>query len=349
MDANKRKRHFLVIIILLLITASIASYFLLKKKPAPDYIESTGVIEATEVQLTSKVAGRIERLCCIEGDPVKAGQVAAVLDSAELKARVEEARAAVTGAEQAVREAKVNLENARVQAESSGYDIEAAEAEIARMNALADDARANLERAKGLFKDGYITKKDMDAAETSYNSTIAQLDSAKARRRSAEANKKNSAVNIRAAEARIASNEAKLAQAEAQVKVISAELDDTEILSPIDGVVVYKALEIGEYVNPGAAIYTIDDLKNIWARVDIEETNIGKIKLGANATITSKDFPDKRFTGKVIEVGAVGGFATQRDVTRGRPDIKTYRVKVRAENVEGVLKPGMTVSVRIHF
>ncbi|MBI5491419.1 MAG: efflux RND transporter periplasmic adaptor subunit [Deltaproteobacteria bacterium] len=336
---------FAVIVFVLLVI-----YFKVLRKEKPlDYIESTGVVEATEVDLSSKIPGRIEKLCCEEGGEVKQGQEAVVLESDELKAKLEEGKAAVAAAAEAVKEAKVSVENAVVQRESARYEIDAAKAEEERAKAVTTEAGDNLERAKGLFKDGYAAKKDLDAAQAVYDANRAILDSARARVRSAQANFRNSGVNIRAARARLASSEAKRAQAGAQVKVLKAGLDDTRILSPINGVIAYKAFEAGEYVNPGASIYTIYDLKDVWARVDVEETEVERIRLGDRAEVASTGMPQKPFSGSVIEIGAVGGFATQRDVTRGRSDIKTFRVKAGVERPEGLLKPGMTVRVRIYF
>ncbi len=336
---------FAVIVFVLLVI-----YFKALRKEKPlDYIESTGVVEATEVDLASKISGRIESMCCEEGGEVRQGQVAVILESEELKARLEEGRASVNTAVEAVKESKVSVENAVVQRESARYEIDAAKAEEKRAKAITSEAGDNLERAKGLFKDGYVTKKDLDAAQAAYDANNAVLDSARARVRSAQANFRNSEVNIKAARARSASSEAKRIQAEAQVNVLKAGLEDTRIFSPINGVISYKAFETGEYVNPGASIYTIYDLKDVWARVDIEETDVERIRLGDRAEVASTGAPQKPFSGSVIEIGAVGGFATQRDVTRGRSDIKTFRVKAGVERPEGLLKPGMTVRVRIYF
>lgn len=325
-----------------------AYLFVFKKEAPPDYIEATGIIEATEVDLTSKISGRIVELCCREGGKVSSGQAAVRLDSAELSARMEQARAEVLGASRSINESRVSLENAKAQTESAGYDAQAAAAEVDRVKALRDEARENLDRAKGLFKDGYIAKKDLDAAQAAFDSTNAMVNGAVSRMNAAQANLRTAQINIKAARARINTQGAQKAQAEAQVKVLQAQLDDTIIKSPIDGIIVYKAFETGELVSPGASIYTVDDLNNVWARVDIEETQLEKIRLGSPVKITPGDW-SKSFTGKVIEIGEVGGFATQREVTRGRPDIKTFRVKAGIEGPQGLLKPGMTVKVRIFF
>lgn len=316
---------------------------------AKDRITTTGVVEATEVELSSKLSGRIEWLCCKEGQAVKAGDEAVRIESEELKARADEARAALLGSEQAVNEARAALENAAAQQESAHYELEAAASEVERVRALATEAEENLERGRSLFREGYMAKKDLDAAQASYSASQAQVGAAQARRRSAQANLKNASVNIKSARARISLAEARTLQAKAQVRVLEANLKDTVINSPIDGVVAYKAFEAGETVSLGQPIYTVNDLEDIWVRVDIEETDIRNVKLGSRAEAHLPVDGERAFAGRVIEIGEVGAFATQRDVTRGRFDIKTFRVKAAIDNPEGVLKPGMTVELNIFF
>jgi multidrug resistance efflux pump len=350
MPSNRRTRLKVIGLVLVLIIAAVAVYFtVLRKEAAPDYIETTGVMEATEVELSPKIAGKIEWLCCAEGDPINAGTRAVRLDSRELKARVDEAKASILEAEKTIAESEVNLENSKALEEAASFDAKASEAEVDRTKALVNDAKDNLDRAKGLFKDGFLSKKDLDSAQTAYDANNAQFQNAMARRSGSYAGLKNAAANIRAALARISTAKARKAGAEAQLKVAMAQLNDTDIICPIDGVVVYKSYELGEYVNPGVSIYTVDDLKNVWARVDIEETSVDKVKLGAKALVFTPGQPEKPFESRIIEVGVVGGFATQRDVTRGRPDIKTFRVKAGIIKPDGSLKPGMTVRVRVFF
>jgi len=350
MPSNRRTRLKVIgLVLVLILIAAIVYFTFIRKEAAPDYIETTGVMEATEVELAPKISGKIEWLCCAEGDPIKAGTTAVRLDGRELKARVDEAKAAILEAERTIAESEVNLENSKALEEAAGFDVKASEAEVERTKALVNDAKDNLERAKGLFKDGFLSKKDLDSAQTTYDANNAQFESALARRSGSYAGLKNATANIRAALARISTAKARKSESEAQLKVALAQLGDTDILCPIDGVVVYKSYELGEYVNPGTSIYTVDDLKNVWARVDIEETAIDRVKLGARALVFTPGQPEKAFESRIIEVGVVGGFATQRDVTRGRPDIKTFRVKAGIIKPDGTLKPGMTVRVRIFF
>lgn len=349
MILNKRPRLFAAICAVCAISLIALYFHLSRRSAAPDFIESTGTIEATEVELTPKISGRIVKLCCKEGDNVKAGDTAVVLDGAEFKARVEEGRAALRGANEEINEARVGLENAQALFESAGYDLEASQAEVARVKAVADEARRDLDRAKGLFSGGYLSRKDFDAAQTGFDSDIALLNGAIARKKSVESNVKVSEANIKAARAKVSALLARKEQASAALKVLEAQLEDTVIKSPVEGLVVYRSFEIGETVGPGKSIYTVDVLKDVWARIDVEETRIQRIKVGDRAEISFAGGDGKVFDGAVVEIGEVGGFATQRDVTRGHADIKTFRVKARAKDPAGLLKPGLTVNVRIYF
>lgn len=342
------KKTAIIVTVISLVILGLALFRFIRTEKPSDCIETTGLIEATEVGLASKIPGRIDWLCCKEGDSLKTGTVAIKLDNRELLARVEQGRKALKAAEASLNISEANLENARLEIDAVKADVQAAEAEVARTTTLTEDAKRNMNRASGLFKEGLTSERDMDAAKTNYDANYAQLDSAKARKRAGDVKLKTSVSNIKAAEAQVASSKAKMQESEAALNLLETQLKDTEITSPMDGLVVYKAFETGEVVNPGASVYTIHDLKNIWARVDIEETIIGEIKLGNRAMITASALPDREFAGEVIEIGREGEFATQRDVTRGRSDIRTFRVKIGIKDSNGLLKTGMTVKAKIY-
>jgi HlyD family secretion protein len=309
-------------------------------------IETTGLIETTEVEISPKITEKIVWLCCREGDIVSKGSPLIRMDKEELKARLDERKAMLKGAEAGYDTAKANLENAEARVESAMAEIKVAESEVERIKAIFEEARDNFNRISELFRQGYASKKDMDSARALYDSTNAQFNAAIAKRRSLEAALSTAKAGFRAAEAQVKYSDANIDEAQAQLKVIETQLKDTELLSPIEGVIAYKSFEEGETVPSGKSIYTIYDLKKIWARVDIEETEAGRLKLGDSAIVKTDALPDKGFDGEIIEIGKEAEFATQRDVTRGRQDIKTFRVKVAIKNPDGILKPGMTVMVR---
>ena len=133
--------------------------------------------------------------------------------------------------------------------------------------------------------------------------------------------------------------------AKANVQYYTDQLNDTIIRAPISGTVVSKNLEVGEWVTPGTPILTVDDLSTIWARVDMEETELGAIRVGSPAQVTLPTRPPLVFPGQVMAIGQEGQFATETDVRRGRQDIRTFYVKVRVLQASGQVKPGMTAEV----
>lgn len=187
-----------------------------------------------------------------------------------------------------------------------------AQAEANRAKVQLTDAETKLVRARDLFKKHFTSQQDLDDALAARNEADAGYEAAKA------------------------------AVAYDQVK-----LDEATIASPLDGTVVYKAFAVGEMVSPGQTVLTVVDTRHLYARVDIDETRIDGVELGAPATVTTIGEPHHTFAGRVSEIGRYADFATQRDVTHGRQDIRTFRVKIAVDNRAGMLKPGMTVEVVI--
>ncbi|MDC4224196.1 MAG: efflux RND transporter periplasmic adaptor subunit [Candidatus Manganitrophus sp.] len=298
-------RTIAILFILIMLVLSFAALPFFRKPPESDFIERVGVIEATEVHLSSKVAERIQALPFEEGDTVPVNAVAVRLDEREIAAEVAQAEANVQRGE-------ASLVNARAQVEKAKASLE--------------DAKRNLNRLSSLRQEGLVSDSEWDRAQT--------------RLEMAEAEQK-------AVEAEVRSAQAELRQRQANLNLVQIRFKETEIYAPIGGVVTLKAFEVGEMISPGMTILTLIDPNSVWARVNLEEGEVGRIKVGGRAEIFVDSLPNRTFEAKVSEVGAEGGFATQRDVTRGRQDIKTFRVKVRALSPEGLLKPGMTARVRI--
>src|SRR3989337_4310144 len=235
------KKTALIIAAISLVISGLALFKFIRTEKPSDCIETTGLIEATEVGLASKIPGRIDWLCCKEGDSITAGALAIRLDNKELKAKVEQGRKALNAAQASLKISEANLENTILEVDAVKAEAQAAEAEVSRMNALAENAKKILRRVSGLFKDGLISEREMDSAKTNYDANYAQLDSAMARKRAADAKLKTSISNIQAAEAQVSSARAKMQESQAGLNVLETQLKDTEIISPIDGVVVYKA------------------------------------------------------------------------------------------------------------
>jgi HlyD family secretion protein len=292
------------IAILLFIITILVIFFIYYLKPfhvekARELIDVSGTIEATEVDLTSKVPGRIQWLCCREGDYVKAGEVSVRIDDMELKARVEEGMASIDLASASLKIVEGELKNANLRVEAARDELMAQESEVERLITLTEDAKINLERARKLFESRTISQKDLDDARTNYEANHAMLASVRARKKVFDIKLETSIVDLNLAESRQSYARAQVSEAQARLKVFKAQLADMEIPSPINGVIFYKSFEAGEIVSPGASIYTVHDLNDIWALAEIEESKIGIIKLGAMARVTATSIPDREFGGEL--------------------------------------------------
>ncbi len=236
----------------------------------------------------------------------------------------------ITAGSVAVRLDNDDLKAAADQAEASvqraAADIKTSEANIETAKARLVEAKIQKERMTNLFQENLVPRAEFDASEANFNSAAAIH---------------------KASLSQLASSKARLKETEAMLSQQNARLDDTIITTSISGVIVFKTLEKGEFVSPGATIYTIVDMEELWVRIDVEESQVGIISIGSNAFITTDAMPDKRIEGKVAEIGRYAEFATQRDVKHGTQDIKTFHVKIYFTDAERILKPGMTVNVEI--
>jgi len=134
---------------------------------------------------------------------------------------------------------------------------------------------------------------------------------------------------------------AQLAQAEASLVQARARLADTRIEAPMDGVVLRKNLEAGATASPGTAIVTLVDPADLWVRVYIAETDLGRVKIGQTARITVDAFPGQPFEGRVTEVASAAEFTPRNVQTQKERVTLVFRVKVTIANPDGRLKPGM--------
>jgi HlyD family secretion protein len=225
--------------------------------------------------------------------------------------------------------------------------VQSASADIQRAKAQMEESKREADRAKALYRDDFISRESRDQAVAAYDMNAASYTSSLEKKNAAAETRAAAEAQLGYARSQVKASQATFKEAEANLAYYRSKLDDTVIRSPVTGTVIFKSLETGETVSPGVTVMTIVDLNSLYARVDIDETKVGGIVLGAPATITVGGMSGKEFKGRVSEIGRYAEFATQRDVVRGREDIKTFRVKVRVDHADGLLKPGMTVEVAI--
>lgn len=342
MRSNLSKRT--VLILLAIVTVLIAAYFLLREKGKEENVfRTTGIVEALEVEVESKIAGRIVFIGFREGDTVAAGELVAVLDQAEPDAVVKEARASLETARKSLAAGFAALDNAAARYRASLSDADRAGAELGRAGAELDLAEKDLKRAEELFEKGVIPSSELDRAVTARDTAAAGVSAANAALDASRGSATAAEASVNEAERNIDTLGAKVSEAESALGLAEVRLEDTKMYSPIDGMVDYRFLEEGETVAPGTPILTLVDTNDVWVRIGVDERFVGRIKQGQAADITLDYMPGKVFRGTVYDIGREGGFATERDVTRGRQDIRTFRTRIRVDDQEGILKPGMTV------
>lgn len=340
------KKKVIVIAAVLALAGVFFAFYNLREKD-DGTIRTSGIVEGIEVNLASKISGRISEICCSEGESIQEGQVAARIESSDLKASVEQAAAGVERARADVRAAEAGVENAKANVLNTDAEIKSAEADLEKARVQREKAKRDMQRADELFKKDFIAKDSFEQTVSQYDSTVAEEKAAAAELKAAAARKNAVEAQLDASASQLNASNARIKESEAALAFSRSKLDDATIYSPASGAVIFKALEKGENVTPGSVILTIVELAGLYVRADIEETLAGPVTLGSDALVTIESLPGKVFKGKVSEIGRYAEFATQRDVTRGRQDIKTFRVKIRVGDTGGILKPGMTVSVEI--
>lgn len=279
-------------------------------------VVATGKIEPyTKVELKSKASGIIKTLYVNVGDPVKEGQVLVDLDKEQLEARVREARAQLQAAGASLQAAHASYEKNRVEAE--GPDVPFAE--------------KNMKRAQQLYKDGLIPQATVEDAEKGYE--LAR-------------NRQHTAVtNLGVAKAQVAQAEAQVAQAQAALDRADDDLRNSTIRSPIHGVVLSRDREVGDAVSSilvlgssATLIMTLGDIREVYVKGKVDESDIGKVYLGQPARITVESFKDRKFGGKVTKISPMG---VEKD------NVTTFEVRVSIGNEAGELKANMTANAEI--
>jgi len=300
-----------------------------QRKPAA----YSGFVDAPVAAVASQIAGQVAAIEVREGERVKPGQLLARLDARERIAMLAESEANLEHAREALHEAERN-------AQAIAPTVRAAEADIARQQAELDDAAAEFERIQRLAREEVATPSQLDAAR-------ARLEQARAAVASTGATHQASRRRVTAALAAVRTANAALHGAEAAVELARVQLAEAEIRSPFDGLVVEQDLQPGEWAAPGTPVITVEDLSRQWVRLDVEETELGALRIGDPADVTVVAFPGRTYAAHVIEIGAEGEFAINRDVKRGRPDVRTFRVRVALDKTAEELRPGMTAEVTV--
>jgi len=209
-----------------------------------------------------------------------------------------------------------------------------------------ENARLVYSRTENLSKRGVIAPQELDQSRTAASAAQAKLDALKKQvdaQRAAVALARSTAEQTAVLRSQVQANEHMKAAADAQRTKADVRLRYTELHAPIDGIVDVRAVRMGEVVNPGQPVVTVINQDDLWVRVDVEESYIDRVRIGDTLTVRLPSGVERQ--GTVFFRGVDASFATQRDVSRTKRDIKTFEVRLRVDNSDRRLAVGMTAYV----
>ncbi|AEG60739.1 HlyD family secretion protein [Desulforamulus ruminis] len=296
------------------------------RDPGEDKLTATGTIEATKVELSAKVSGTLENLTITSGDAVKKGQLVGLIVRNDLVAQKERDALGVL-------KAQAQLEDLSSGARAQEIKEAAANVNIAQAN--YEKAVSDFERYRELFQEGALPEAEYEKMATDLEVKQNQLDSAQAKLSLLEEGNRPQAVKAA---------EAELERSGAVLKASEAMLEDTKIFSPINGTVLSKNREPGEFLQMGASVATVTDLSDMWIKVYIATDDLPKIKLGQKVSFTVSGSEIKH-QGLIDEIASQGEFTPKSIQTKQERANIVYRVKIRIDNAGGTLKPGMPADV----
>jgi multidrug resistance efflux pump len=318
--------------------------------PSGTAIPLTGIVDGNEVIVSPQITGRLMKLTVDEGSKVKQGELIAELDPKELQASLASAQANVVSLQAQVQEASHNYIWTNDQTKAS---VQQAKANVTSTRAQLAQAEANLwrdqtdfDRMQQLFKSGIESAQDRDHAEATLRASKANVKSLQDSVGAQEAALSVALANQKQVDVRksaIATTEAQLEQARAAAAQTATQLGYTKIYAPIGGIVSVRVAKQGEVVSQGSPIVVIVDVDHLWVRADVEESYIDDVAFGQTLSVRLPS--GNILKGQVFFKGVENDFATQRDVSRTKRDIKTFAIKVSLPNDDGRLFMGMTATV----
>jgi multidrug resistance efflux pump len=312
----------------------------------------TGIVTTDDVIVSPEIQGRLQQLLVKEGDVVTNGQLVAVIQPQEWKADeafyasgVGQSTSQLTQAEADLRFQQAQTSNQIWQAEAT---LAATQAQLRQVQADLENARLTFDREKVLYERKVSSKEVYDQARTAHDSAKAHAESVDKQVQAAQAAVALARANEEQVESRkaaLAATRHQLEGASAQQQKASVRLGYTEIRSPLGGIVDTRAARQGEVVNAGQAIVTLIDQDNLWVRADVEETYVDQIRLGDKLKVRLPSGVERE--GTVFYRGVDADYATQRDVSRSKRDIKTFEIRLRCDNRDRSLAVGMTAYVTL--
>jgi len=322
---RKKMKKIITALIVVLLGAGAAIGWLYSqgKKNPDDKIFVSGNIEATEVDLSFRIAGQIDSLTVEEGDRVRKAQTIATLDTDTFLSLKGAAEAEIANVQAVLDELEEGTRSEQIQ--QARAQFKAAESRL-------KNAQDEFNRYAQLYKEGAVSGSIFDARETALK--VAKEEHNNALERLNEFEKGPREQQIRAARHR-------LERAKWELKRIELDIKHSVLTTPVSGAVLVKAAELGEVVLPGAPVATVAAIDEVWLKGYVGEKDLGRVKLGQKAEITTDTFPGKIYPGVVTFISPRAEFTPKNVQTREERIKQVYKVKITILNREQELKIGM--------
>jgi HlyD family secretion protein len=331
-------------------------------------LQGSGTVEARNIRVGSKIGGRIDKVLVREGDTVEAGQLLISFDDKELQASLAQSRANAVKAERGFRpeeiaEARASAAQAKAEYEQrrNGYrqeDIAAAQADLDR--ATADEVRTRLDfqRYDALAQKDLVSKQQRDTAEANWKMAAAMKQNAE--HKLDELKRGYRPEEIASAEARYRQTEATLekfehgsrpediAAARAALAYDEARYRERQVVAPSAATVEVLDVRPGDLIAPNTPVATLLERDQIYVRIYIPETEIGRVHLGQKAEIHVDSFPNQAFSGSVEQINQQAEFLPRNVQTREERVHQVFGVKVRIDDSSRRVRAGMAADVKLN-
>lgn len=379
------KRIALAIILILVISSisyiSYTTYTNIANQIQTNSLVFSGVVEEQEIQVGSKVGGRVKEVLVKEGDSVTADTLLVRFDIADLlaqhnqlEARLAQAQAYLTKLRNGnrpeeieemaalVREQEVSLQ--QLKNGSRPQEIAQAKADLTAAEADLNTAQVTLKRLQQIYEGGYISKQDRDLAENRVDTAAAHVNSLKERLSLLVAGTRQE--QITAAEERynqalnklkvmrngsrpedITDAEAKVKEIEAQIESLDVQIKEGEIKAPGNARVEVMSVRPGDLIAPGRTIIKLLESDQVWVRAYVPETEMAHVSVGQSALVTIDSIANKSFAGYVKQINAQGEFLPRNIQTRDERKHQVFGLKISIDNKDNTFKSGMSAEVRL--
>jgi HlyD family secretion protein len=360
------KRKFLipVLVVAALIGLAVYSSGMLHRDAS---LRGSGTVEARNIRVGSKIGGRIDKVLVREGDPVEAGQILITFDEKELAASVGQSRAAAEKAQRGYRpeeiaEARAAAGQAKAEYDQrkNGYrqeDIDAAQADLDRANADEVRARLDAQRYDALAEKDLVSKQQRDTADANWKMALAQR--ANYQHKLDQLRRGYRAEEIAAAEARYRQTQATLeklengnrvediSSAKAALAFDEARFRERQVLAPAAASIEVLDVRPGDLIAPNTPIATLLERDQIYVRIYIPETEIGRVHLGQKAQIRVDSFPKQVFDGAIEQINQQAEFLPRNVQTVEERVHQVFGVKVRIDDTSHRVRAGMAADVTL--